>query len=72
MVAMAYGGKSRSVSAGMAEPGTLDESGALFRSFNVTEVPVALVVDGNGRIVRRVEGQDLAIPTALKAAIGKP
>jgi hypothetical protein len=57
---------------GVGIPLALDESGALFRSFNVTEVPVALIVDGNGRIVRRVEGQDLEIPTALKAAIGKP
>jgi peroxiredoxin len=51
-------------------PLALDESGALFRTFNVNEVPVALVADGSGRIVRRIEAADLATPSALKAAIG--
>jgi peroxiredoxin len=51
-------------------PLALDESGALFRAFNVTEVPVALVADGSGRIVRRIEAADLATPSALKEAIG--
>jgi peroxiredoxin len=51
-------------------PLALDESGALFRAFNVNEVPVALVADGNGRIVRRIEAADLATPSALKSAIG--
>jgi peroxiredoxin len=51
-------------------PLALDESGALFRAFNVNEVPVALVADGSGRIVRRIEAADLATPSALKSAIG--
>jgi peroxiredoxin len=51
-------------------PLALDESGALFRAFNVNEVPVALVADGSGRIVRRIEAADLAAPSALKSAIG--
>jgi peroxiredoxin len=51
-------------------PLALDESGALFRAFNVNEVPVVLVADGNGRIVRRIEAADLATPSALKSAIG--
>ena len=51
-------------------PLALDESGALFRSFNVNEVPVALIADGSGRIVRRIEAADLAAPAALKSAIG--
>jgi peroxiredoxin len=51
-------------------PLALDESGALFRAFNVNEVPVVLVADGSGRIVRRIEAADLATPSALKAAIG--
>jgi peroxiredoxin len=51
-------------------PLALDESGALFRAFKVNEVPVVLVADGNGRIVRRIEAADLATPSALKSAIG--
>ncbi|HWS70089.1 MAG TPA: redoxin domain-containing protein [Steroidobacteraceae bacterium] len=51
-------------------PLALDESGALFRAFNVKEVPVVLVADGSGRIVRRIEAADLATPSALKSAIG--
>jgi hypothetical protein len=48
----------------------LDDSGALFRAFNVNEVPVVLVADASGRIVRRIEAADLATPAALKEAIG--
>ena len=51
-------------------PLALDESGALFRTFNVSEVPVVIVADGSGRIVRRIEAADLAEPSALKSAIG--
>jgi len=51
-------------------PLALDESGALFRAFNVNEVPVVLVADGSGRIIRRIEAADLAAPSALKEAIG--
>jgi peroxiredoxin len=51
-------------------PLVLDESGALFRTFNVNDVPVALVADGSGRIVRRIEAADLAVPSALESAIG--
>ena len=36
-------------------PLTLDESGALFRAFRVTNVPTVVVADNQGRIVRRVE-----------------
>jgi peroxiredoxin len=51
-------------------PLALDESGALFRAFDVKEVPVVLVADGTGRIIRRIEAADLAAPTTLKSAIG--
>jgi peroxiredoxin len=51
-------------------PLALDESGALFRTFNVNEVPVAIVADGSGRIVRRIEAADLAAPATLKSEIG--
>jgi hypothetical protein len=51
-------------------PLALDTSGALFRAFNVNAVPVVLIADGSGRIVRRIEAADLATPSALKEAIG--
>jgi peroxiredoxin len=51
-------------------PLALDESGALFRTFNVNEVPVVLVADGSGRIVRRIEAAELVTPSAFKEAIG--
>jgi peroxiredoxin len=53
-------------------PLALDESGTLFRSFNVTEVPAALIVDASGHIVRRVEGVELEAPTAMRTAIHPP
>ncbi len=54
---------------GIRIPLTLDESGALFRAFNVNQVPAALIVDKDGRILRRIEGHDLEVPTAMRAAI---
>jgi hypothetical protein len=33
----------------------LDESGELFRTFGVASVPTVLLVDANGRIVRRLD-----------------
>jgi peroxiredoxin len=51
-------------------PLTLDESGALFRTFDVSQVPAALIADKNGRILRRIEGRDLEAPSAMRAAIG--
>jgi thiol-disulfide isomerase/thioredoxin len=51
-------------------PLALDETGALFRAFNVNDVPVVLVADGSGRIVRRIEAADLATPAVLRSAIG--
>jgi len=57
---------------GVAMPLALDESGALFRAFKVTEVPVALICDGNGRILRRIEGRDADTPAALRAALNAP
>lgn len=53
-------------------PLALDESGALFRSFNVSQVPTALIVDATGRIVRRVEGADLEAPGAMRTALRSP
>lgn len=39
-------------------PLTLDESGALFRAFRVTDVPTLLVADARGTLVRRVAADD--------------
>ena len=47
-------------------PLSLDESGALFRAFDVTEVPQALVTDASGRILTRIRGADLSGPAALR------
>jgi peroxiredoxin/quercetin dioxygenase-like cupin family protein len=43
---------------GLTVPLTLDESGALFRQFQVTDVPTAILIDPSGRIVRRVSAAD--------------
>jgi peroxiredoxin len=53
-------------------PLSLDESGALFRAFNVNEVPAALIADGNGRILRTIAGDDVERPAALRTAIEAP
>jgi peroxiredoxin len=50
-------------------PLSLDESGALFREFDITEVPAALIIDKTGRILRQIGPKDLATPMALHAAI---
>jgi len=51
---------------------TLDESGALFRTFRVMSVPTLLVVDPSGRIVRRIEGSDQNVGSELKALASAP
>jgi peroxiredoxin len=53
-------------------PLSLDESGALFRAFNVTQVPTVLVADGSGHILRRIEGGDLRTASALRMAVNAP
>jgi peroxiredoxin len=57
---------------GVHIPLSLDQSGALFRAFNVTQVPAALVTDGTGRIVRRIEPRDLETSAALREAVNAP
>jgi peroxiredoxin len=57
---------------GVDIPLTLDDSGALFRAFGINQVPVALIADASGRIVRKIEGEELQTPTALRTAIGTP
>jgi thiol-disulfide isomerase/thioredoxin len=47
-------------------PLTLDESGALFRTFRVTDVPTVLIADASGKITQRVNTDD---PQGLRKAI---
>jgi hypothetical protein len=46
-------------------PLSLDESGALFRRYHVTQVPTFIVLDAQGRLVRRIE----AAPPDLAAQL---
>ena len=48
-------------------PLALDDSGALFRRFRVMHVPTVIVLDAQGRIVKRVEQLDADFPAQLKA-----
>jgi thiol-disulfide isomerase/thioredoxin len=47
-------------------PLTLDESGALFRTFRVADVPTVLIADAQGKLVRRVVPDD---PEGLRKAL---
>jgi thiol-disulfide isomerase/thioredoxin len=47
-------------------PLTLDESGKLFRTFRVTEVPTVLIADSSGKVIQRVNSDD---PDGLRKAI---
>ena len=49
----------------VAIPLTLDESGRLFREFQVPTVPALLLIDGNGQLVRRIDGSAAGAPQAL-------
>ncbi|WP_426661413.1 TlpA family protein disulfide reductase [Rhodanobacter aciditrophus] len=50
----------------VAVPLALDGSGRLFRLFRVMHVPTVLVLDAQGRIVRRVEGVDPRLGAELE------
>jgi len=50
-------------------PLTLDSSGELFREFGVREVPVALMIDRQRRIVREITAADSQKPNALTEAL---
>jgi peroxiredoxin len=46
-------------------PLTLDESGDVFRSFGVQKVPTLVVLDAQGKVVRRVDNFDQKLPVQL-------
>jgi peroxiredoxin len=48
-------------------PLTLDESGALFHTFQVRNVPTLIVIDTHGKIERRIEGSDPRLTAQLQA-----
>jgi peroxiredoxin len=51
---------------------TLDESGTLFHTFGVMNVPTVLIIDTRGIIRTRIEGSDAQLPAKLQAvALGK-
>jgi thiol-disulfide isomerase/thioredoxin len=51
-------------------PLALDDSGELYRAFGVSEVPVLLVADADGRIVRRLSGAGDALRVELARLAG--
>jgi peroxiredoxin len=57
---------------GVNIPLSLDASGAMFREFDINEVPVVLAVDSKGMILRRLQAPDLETPTTLHAALQSP
>ena len=50
-------------------PLMLDESGAWFRAFEVSDVPTLLVADASGRLVRRIDGFDAEWPNELQGLL---
>jgi peroxiredoxin len=52
----------------MSVPLYLDATGRLFRSFDVRDVPTAIVLDRRGRIVRRVGPSDGNLAAAIRVA----
>ncbi|AHX15670.1 histidinol phosphatase [Dyella jiangningensis] len=51
----------------VAMPLVLDDSGALFRRFRVMHVPTVIVLDAQGKVLRRSEDVDAALPAQQPA-----
>jgi len=56
---------------GVHLPLVLDESGALFRAFDVMQVPTALLIAPGGRLARRLELKDLETQSTLACRRGR-
>lgn len=52
----------------VAMPLALDDSGALFRRFRVMHVPTVIVLDAQGKVLRRSEDVDAALPSPQPVA----
>jgi thiol-disulfide isomerase/thioredoxin len=52
---------------GTAIPLTLDSSGELFRAFDVHDVPTVILLDSQGRIVRKLGPNDSGLEAALRS-----
>jgi peroxiredoxin len=48
---------------------TLDESGALFRTFGVRQVPTVVIIDSRGTIKSRIVGGEGQLPAQLQAIV---
>lgn len=55
---------------GVRLPLALDDSGRLFRAFDVMQVPTALLVGPDGRLARRLGLEAFDTPASLRAAVG--
>jgi hypothetical protein len=53
----------------IAMPLALDDSGTLFRRFRVMHVPTLIVLDAQGKVIRRTETVDAALPTQSSATV---
>jgi thiol-disulfide isomerase/thioredoxin len=56
----------------IAIPLTLDGSGELYRTFRVNNVPTVIIANGDGRIVRRIEGAEARDAATLRTAVKGP
>lgn len=54
---------------GITTPLSLDTSGALFRAFNVNQVPSAIVIDAQGRILQSVAAKEFEHTGGLQRAL---
>jgi peroxiredoxin len=56
---------------GVGVPLSLDDTGTIFRSFGVTNVPTLMIVDGKGRITKRIDHVTPELPEWLSSPVGK-
>lgn len=50
-------------------PLTVDDSGKIFRSFRVNDIPTILIADSKGHLVRRVEAGVMQNGNTVRAAL---